>query len=112
MFPGCMGTSVMSNTVTLWTIACQAPLSRGFSRQEYWSRLPFPSPGNLPDQGIEPVSLMSPILVHGFFTTRATWEAQDTLRKFKLHNFAGEKCGSWLKRVQLLVEDKEKSEQG
>ena len=102
----------MSNSVTLWTIACQAPLSRGFSRQEYWSRLPFPSPGNLPHQGIEPVSLMSPILVDGFFTTRATWEAQDTLRKFKLHNFAGEKCGSWLKRVQLLVEDKEKSEQG
>ena len=102
----------LSNSVTLWTIACQTPLSRGFSRQEYWSRLPFPSPGNLPDQGIETVSLISPILVDGFFTTRATWEAQDTLRKFKSHNIAGEKCGSWLKRVQLLVEDKEKSEQG
>ena len=42
--------------VTLWTVACQSPLSMGFSRQEYWSGLPFPSPGALPDPGIEPVS--------------------------------------------------------
>ena len=40
--------------VTLWTVAYQAPLSMGFSRQEYWSGLPFPSPGDLPDPGIEP----------------------------------------------------------
>ena len=40
----------------LWTVACQAPLSMGFSRQEYWSGLPFPSPGHLPDPGIEPGS--------------------------------------------------------
>ena len=40
--------------VTPWTIACQAPLSTGFSRQEYWSGLPFPSPGDLPNPGIEP----------------------------------------------------------
>ena len=40
----------------LWTEACQAPLSMGFSRQEYWSGLPFPSPGDLPDPGIEPGS--------------------------------------------------------
>ena len=39
-----------------WTVACQAPLSIGFSRQEYWSGLPFPSPGDLPDPGIEPGS--------------------------------------------------------
>ena len=39
---------------TLWTVACQAPLSMGFSRQEYWSGLPFPSPGDLPNPGIEP----------------------------------------------------------
>ena len=38
---------------TLWNIACQAPLSKGFSRQEYWNGLPFPSPGDLPDPGIE-----------------------------------------------------------
>ena len=42
--------------VTPWTVACQAPLSMGFSRQEYWSRLPFPSPGDLPNPGIEPGS--------------------------------------------------------
>ena len=40
----------------LWTVAYQAPLSMGFSRQEYWSGLPFPSPGDLPDPGIEPGS--------------------------------------------------------
>ena len=40
--------------VTLWTVAYQAPPSMGFSRQEYWSGLPFPSPGDLPDSGIEP----------------------------------------------------------
>ena len=41
---------------TPWTVACQAPLSTGFSRQEYWSGLPFPSPGDIPDPGIEPRS--------------------------------------------------------
>ena len=47
---------------TLWTIAHQAPLSMGFSRQEYWSGLPCPPPGDLPNPGIEPTSLMSPAL--------------------------------------------------
>ena len=42
----------MSNSVTPWMVACQAPLSMGFSRQEYWSGLPFPSPGDLPDPGL------------------------------------------------------------
>ena len=48
----------------------------GFSRQEYWSGLPCPSPGDFPNPGIEPVSLRSPALAGGFFTTSATWEAQ------------------------------------
>ena len=48
--------------VTPWTVACQAPLSIGFPRQEYWSSLPFPSPGDLPDPRIEPVSPVSPAL--------------------------------------------------
>ena len=61
--------------VTPWTVSCQAPLSMGFSRQEYWTKLPFPPPGDLPDPGIEPMSLMSPALAGGFFTTSATWEA-------------------------------------
>ena len=46
----------MSDSVTPWTVAHQAPLSTEFSRQEYWSVLPFPSPGHLPDPGIEPGS--------------------------------------------------------
>ena len=50
--------------VTPWTVARQAPLSMGFSRQEYWSGLPFPSPGDLPDPGIKPTS---PALAGGFF---------------------------------------------
>ena len=53
------GGLVAKSCVTLatpWTVACQAPLSMGFSRQEYWSGLPLPSPGNLPNPGIEPGS--------------------------------------------------------
>ena len=49
--------------VTLWTVAYPSPLSLGFSRQEYWSGLTCPHPGDLPDQGIGPVSLISPALV-------------------------------------------------
>ena len=48
--------------VTLWTIACQAPLPIGFSRQEYWSGLPFPTPGDLPHPGFEPMSPVDPAL--------------------------------------------------
>ena len=59
---------------TLWTVAHQAPLSMGFSRQAYWSGWPFPPPVDLPDLGIEPASLMSPALAGGFFTTSATWD--------------------------------------
>ena len=50
----CVSHSVVSDSVTPWTVAHQAPLSKGFSRQEYWNGLPFPSPGDLPDPGIEP----------------------------------------------------------
>ena len=63
-------------TVTLWTATLQVPLSMGFSRQDYWSGLPCSSPGNLPDPGIEPTSLMSSALTGGFFTSRTTWEAK------------------------------------
>ena len=58
---------------TLWTIVPQGPLYMGFSRQEYWTGLSFPSPGDLPDPGIEPVSLTAPALADGFFTTVTTW---------------------------------------
>ena len=59
--------SVMSTLATLWTVTCKAPLSMGFPRQEYWIRLPFPSPWDLPDPGTESVSQ---ILCHW-----GTWDA-------------------------------------
>ena len=58
----------MSDFATPWTVAHQAPLFVGFPRQEYWGGLSFPSPGDLPDPRIEPVS---PILAGGFFTTES-----------------------------------------
>ena len=61
--------------VTPWTVAHQAFLCMELSRQEYWSGLPFPSPGDLPNPEIEPVFLMSLELAGRFFTTSAIWEA-------------------------------------
>ena len=76
----------MSNSAILWTLAGHAPLSVRFPRQEYWSRLPFPSPVDLPDPGIETVSLKSPALALAgrFFTNCTTWEAP---RNFLLNLF-------------------------
>jgi len=71
----CAVLSCVQLFATLWTVAHQAPLSMGFSRQEYWRGLPCRPPGDLPDPGINPVSLMSLALAGGFFTTSATWEA-------------------------------------
>ena len=76
-----------------WTVACQAPVSMGFSRQEYWSGVSFLSLGNLPDSEIEPVSLKSPALAGVFFTTSATWEA---------HNFYGGASQSQEDKSSLL----------
>ena len=86
MFSYCM-LSLFSHVqlfVTSWTVARQAPLSMGFSRQEYRSGLPCPPPGDLPNLGIKPASLMSPALAGGFFTISATWEAQLLLKGFQL----------------------------
>ena len=58
--------------LTLWTVARQAPLSMGFFRQEYWSGLPCPPPGDLANPVIEPASLISPTLAGGFLTTSAS----------------------------------------
>ena len=57
------------NLCNPWTLACQALLSVEFSRQEYWSGLPCPTPRDLPDQGVEPASLAPPALAGRFFTT-------------------------------------------
>ena len=62
---------------TPWTVAHKAPLSMEFSRQEYWSGLPFPSPGNLPDPGIKPMSRASHALAGGFFTTEPPGKPQE-----------------------------------
>ena len=63
-------------SVILWTAACQAPLPTRFSEQEYWSGLPCPPPGNLPDPGIKPISPESPALAGRFSTTALCREPQ------------------------------------
>ena len=84
---------------TPWTVARQAPLSVGFSRQEYWSGLPCPPPGDLLNPGIKPVSLTSPALAGGFFPTSATWEAPScTYEKHANLNGIGMGGGSGKKR--------------
>ena len=60
-------TSVVFDSATPWTVACQAPLFMGLSQQEYWSGLSFPSPGDLPNLGIEPASPVAPALAGRFF---------------------------------------------
>ena len=57
--------------VAPWTVTCQGPLSIKFSKQKYWSELPFPTPRDLPKPEIEPTSLASPALAGGFFTSCA-----------------------------------------
>ena len=70
----------MPDSVTPWTVSCQAPLSMGFSRQEYRSGLLCPPPGDLPQTGIEPVSLKSPALAGRLSTTRAGGGLEKTSR--------------------------------
>ena len=65
-----------------------APLSTEFSRQEYQNGWPLPTPGDLPNPGIEPASLVSPALAGGFFTTSTTWEAQMIAYKFRCGIFS------------------------
>ena len=73
---------------TLWTVACQTPLSMGFSGQEYWSGLPCSPSRDLPDLGIELVPAGSPALAGGFFTTSPTWEAHINMYvSLKVRNF-------------------------
>ena len=75
--PACMLSrfSCVRLFVTLWTVVYQAPPSMEVSGEEYWSALPCPPPGDLPESGVKPESLMSPALAGRFFTTSATWEA-------------------------------------
>ena len=67
-----MSVCVFSRSVVSNSVAHQVPLFMEFSRQDYWSGLPFPSPGDLPNPGTEPMSLASPALAGRFFTTSTT----------------------------------------
>ena len=78
----CGGGLVVKSRPTLptpWTVACQAPLSVGLSRQEYWNGLQCPLPGDLPDPEMEPEALTSPALAGRFFTASAIWEAHNII---------------------------------
>ena len=92
--------SVVSDSATLWTIDRQTSLSMEFSRQEYWSGLPCPPPGDLPDPGIKLASLLSPVLAGGFFTTSATWEAHFSVGCFLIVVMS--ECWSFLCRCYLV----------
>ena len=103
--------------VILWTVARQASLSMGFSRQGYRSGLPFLIPGDLPDPGIEPVSLVSPALAGGFFTTvplgvyfwdqRIWWEEVDGPKRYFLGGWNLNRkvfvCLFWVTKSDLLL---------
>ena len=67
--------------MTPWTVAHQAPLSMEFSWQEYWSGLPFPSPGHLLNPGTEPMSSASPVLAGRFLTTEPCWDPSTQNKK-------------------------------
>ena len=69
-----LNSSVVSDSVTPWTIAHQSPLSMGISWQEYWSGLPFPSPEGLPNPEIELASPASPALASGSFIAEPPWK--------------------------------------
>ena len=87
--------SAMSNSATPWAVDCQALLSVGFPRQEYWNVLPFPSPGTLPDPGIEPVTFVSPALAGGFLITESPGEPsglKSTQSYRELHGGRGGPC--------------------
>ena len=75
----CVWLSWVQLFVISWTAVCQAPLPMEFSRKEYWSGLPFPTPWDLPNPGIEPVSLASLPLGGGFFTTEPPGKQQVTI---------------------------------
>ena len=98
--------SIMSNSLQPpRTIACQAPPSMGFSRQEYCSGLPFPPPGDLSNPRIKSASLSSPALAGGFFATVATWEAQRAQSHHSSHYLIRSLCdfSAWIRSFSFQV---------
>ena len=98
----------MSNSFAIpWTVACQAPLSMEFPRQEYWSGLPFPSPGDLPNPGIKPVS---PELTDGFFPTEPPGKSKilDFVANqwgFSFHHLVTLECTAWARLGSMCRKD-------
>ena len=98
--------------LTPWTVACQAPLSMGFFRQEYWSRLPFPHPGDLPYPGTETMSLASLALAGRFFNTKPLQKPQKIKTLIQKHPCAPMLIAAaftiaktWIQRVIHLLTD-------
>ena len=88
-------------SVTPWTAPCQAPLSMGFSRQEYWSQLPFLPPGDLPDPGIEAAS---PALAGRFVTTEPPGKPLRIVGKCKRYYFSlARRCLCWSIKLRLAI---------
>ena len=86
-FSGSWNAKSLQSCLTVWNswaVARQSPLFMGFSRQEYYSWLPYPPLGDLPDPGIEPASLMSPALADGFFTTEPPEQPDIILKEWKV----------------------------
>ena len=84
---GCQHVGALSHVqlfVTPQMVACQAPLSMGFSRQEYWSGVPFPTQRDFPNPAMEPAPLMSPALAGGFFTNCTTWGNKDLTKYLEI----------------------------
>ena len=104
--PSCF--SCVRLSATPWTAACQVPLSMGFPRQEQWIGLPFLSTRDLPNPGIQPVSLMSPALAGGFFTTSATWEGPIKNTKIQSFGLCGrgqgwDDLGEWHWNMYIII---------
>ena len=107
---GCAHASCFSHVwlfATLWTIARQAPLSTGFSRQECWSGLPCPPSGDLPDPGIKPMCLTSPALASGLFITSATWETLCRVEEF-IFQYQKTWDGPWQHSTKWNTSDRER----
>ena len=79
----CVCVCVLSHVRT-WTVNCQAPLSMGIPKQEYWKELPFPTPGDLPDPEIKPTFLPSPALAGGLFITAPYFLIHNVILVFSL----------------------------
>ena len=89
----------MSHSATPWTVVCQTPLSMGFSNLEYWSGLPFPSPGDIPDLVIEPMSPVSTALGGGLFTMAPPGKPL----KWEIFFFKCYQSICWSLRIHMLL---------